>query len=289
MIIDFHTHTFPDAIASAAVRSLRAASHTRPFSDGTATGLKESMAAGGIDLSVILPVATKARQVPHINDGAARINETCGETGLLSFGCAHPDMEDPAGEIRRLKARGIPGIKLHPPYQGAPIDDSRYLRILQAAGEEGLIVTIHAGIDIGLPDARYAMPEMIRRAVDQAGPVTLVLAHMGSWRCWDQLGCLEGTHVYLDTSFSLGKLCPDGEGYHTGERRKLLDPERFIHLCRVFGMDHILFGTDSPWADQGKARADIEALPLTEDEKRAILGGNAARLLGLPSPAGRPT
>lgn len=285
MIIDFHTHTFPDAIASAAVRSLRAASHTRPFSDGTAKGLKDSMAAAGIDLSVILPVATKARQVPHINDGAVRINETSRGTGLLSFGCAHPDMEDPAGEIRRLKAKGVPGIKLHPPYQGVPIDDIRYLRILQAAGEEGLIVTIHAGIDIGLPDALYAMPDQIRRAIDRVGPLTLVLAHMGSWRCWDQLGCLAGTNVYLDTSFSLGELSPDSEEYYAGKSRKLLDADHFIRLCRAFGMDRVLFGTDSPWADQGKARADIEALPLTEDEKRAILGGNAARLLGLTPPA----
>ena len=281
MIIDLHTHTFPDAIASDAVRSLRAASHTRAFSDGTLGGLKRSMSDAGIDVSVILPVATKARQVPHINDAAIRISEMSGSTGLISFGCAHPDQDDPLPELKRLRAAGIRGVKLHPPYQGVRFDDPRYLRILDAAGQEGLIVTIHAGLDIGLPDARYAMPEMIRAALDHTGPVTLVLAHMGGWRCWDDLDCLPGTGVYLDTSFSLGTLAPIDDTYHTGEKRKLLDPERFTALCRAFGTDHILFGTDSPWADQGSAKRDIEDLPLSAKEKASILGGNAAPLLGL--------
>ena len=42
MIVDFHAHTFPDRIAAAAVDKLKHASHTRPFSDGTAAGLKSS-------------------------------------------------------------------------------------------------------------------------------------------------------------------------------------------------------------------------------------------------------
>ena len=46
-VIDFHTHTFPDRIAPAAVRSLREKSHTAAFSDATETGLRKSMAAAG--------------------------------------------------------------------------------------------------------------------------------------------------------------------------------------------------------------------------------------------------
>ena len=74
MIIDFHTHTFPDAIARTAVDKLQAASHTRPFSDGTAEGLRASMLRAGIAWSLVLPVATSPRQVPHINDAAIRLN-----------------------------------------------------------------------------------------------------------------------------------------------------------------------------------------------------------------------
>ena len=82
MIIDFHTHTFPDAIAAAAVDKLQAASHTKPFSDGTVSGLRASMATAGIDASVVLPVATSPRQVSHINDNAIRVNALSNETGV---------------------------------------------------------------------------------------------------------------------------------------------------------------------------------------------------------------
>ena len=36
MIIDFHTHTFPERIAEAALNKMKAASHTVTFTDGTA-------------------------------------------------------------------------------------------------------------------------------------------------------------------------------------------------------------------------------------------------------------
>ena len=43
MIIDFHTHVFPDSIAKKAVDSLAARSKTIPKRDGTLYSLKESM------------------------------------------------------------------------------------------------------------------------------------------------------------------------------------------------------------------------------------------------------
>ena len=58
MVIDIHTHTFPDKIASAAIDKLSAAGHIPYFSNGTVSGLKTSMKKAGIDYSVVLPVAT---------------------------------------------------------------------------------------------------------------------------------------------------------------------------------------------------------------------------------------
>lgn len=50
------------------------------------------------------------------------------------------------------------GIKLHPAYQATRFDDIRYLRILDRAGELGLVVLTHAGIDIGIPAPTYCRP-----------------------------------------------------------------------------------------------------------------------------------
>ena len=57
MIIDFHTHTFPDKIAARAIAQLEQASHSRAFTNGTVEGLKASMRKAGIDASVVMPVA----------------------------------------------------------------------------------------------------------------------------------------------------------------------------------------------------------------------------------------
>ena len=101
-ILDFHTHTFPDRIAAAAIDKLQAASHTRPFTDGTVSGLKNSMTEAGITASVVLPVATSARQVPHVNDASIALNDRGAETGIYSFGCMHPDYEDVRAELRAV-------------------------------------------------------------------------------------------------------------------------------------------------------------------------------------------
>ena len=283
MILDFHAHTFPDTLAQNAVDKLKCNSHTRPFSDGTVTGLRRSMARAGIDASLVLPVATSARQVPHVNDASIRINEQGAENGVYSLGCMHPDDSDWHEELGRLARAGIKGIKVHPPYQGVDFDDPRYLRILDRAGELGLFVITHAGLDVGMPGATQSIPEKLLRAMRAAGPVTLVLAHMGGWRCWRQVeDLLPGTGVYLDTSFSLGPMTPLGDDYYTDPAAlQRLNEQDFLRMIRLFGPDHILFGTDSPWEDQAAEVQKIQALPLTDEEKRAILGGNAARLLAI--------
>ena len=58
MIIDFHTHTFPDKIAAQTIAYLAEKGNVKPFRAGTLSSLKESMKRAGVDYSVILPVAT---------------------------------------------------------------------------------------------------------------------------------------------------------------------------------------------------------------------------------------
>ena len=282
LTVDFHTHTFPDQVAPQALDKLMRASHTRPFSDGTAGGLRKNMLSTGIDRCVVLPVATGARQVPHINDAALRANEASGQTGLYSLGAMHPDFDGWHDELGRLAAHGVRGVKLHPPYQNADIDDPRFLRILTRAGELGLFAVIHAGLDVGLPGSVRAVPAKIAAALRQAGPVRLVCAHMGGWRCWDEAAdLLAPLGVWIDSAFSLGRLTPLGDGFPWDEENlNMLGQDGFLRLVRAFGADRVLFGTDSPWADQREELARIRALPMPEKERAAILGGNAARLMG---------
>lgn len=286
MIADFHTHTFPDQIAPAAVSRLQAASHIRAFADGTASGLRAAMRRAGIDVSLVLPVATNTRQVEKVNDSAVRMNDAAGETGLYSFGCLHPACENWKEELARLARAGVRGVKLHPYFQETDADDPRYLRILDRCGQLDMTVLIHAGLDVGFPGQDRASPAILRRAVLSVGPVRLVLAHMGGWRCWDEAEQqLTGLGLYIDTSFSLGSMTPADDGFQRSrEESAMLSGERFVRMVRSFGADHVLFGTDCPWGDQAECLALFRALPLSDEEKQAILWDNAARLLGLPCP-----
>lgn len=277
MIIDFHTHTFPDKIALRAVDSLKQKSHSQPFSDGTQGALAAQLKTAGVDHAVVLPVATNPNKCASINDASLAL---CSPK-LTYFACIHPDAPDWKEELVRAKSLGFQGVKIHPVYQDVNIDDPRFVRILETCGELGLIVVMHAGADIGYPGIVRCHPKQIANALKLAGPVTLVAAHMGGWRNWEEVPeYLLGTSVYIDTAFSLGEIAPLDD-YYKKEELPLLSEERFCNLIRLFGSDRVLFGTDNPWAFVPDCVRQIQALPLTETEKADILGNNAAKLLHL--------
>ena len=223
MIIDIHTHTFPDHVAERAVQELRRSSRICAYSDGTAEGLRRNASTAGIGLSVIQPVATSPSQVEHINTGAILRNEeenaaaNAGRTGtgradsrLLSFGCIHPEYGHIREELRRIAEAGVPGIKLHPYFHGCDMDDIRYYHILDAAAENGLIVLTHAGYDQGFPGEHSCTVPMLRRIMQEFRGLTMIAAHMGGWKEWEQVPeLLADTGIYLDTSFATGWIEPE--------------------------------------------------------------------------------
>ena len=283
-LIDFHTHTFPDKIAPRAIASLSSKSHTRAFTDGTLKSLKDSMKAAGIGYSVILPVATKPEQVEKINDSAIEINSR--EKNIISFGAIHPDYENFSHELERISRSGIKGIKIHPVYQGVNINDERFTRILTQSGKLGLIVSIHAGWDIGFPGAGCSLPVKILDALKKSGPVRVILAHMGGWRCWDEVCDLFAEHenIFIDTAFSLGAFSPvkDENYYKTREECEMLGSQEFTRIIKAFGADRVLFGTDSPWSSQVECVREVASLlSINSSERELIFHGNAERLLAV--------
>lgn len=293
-VVDFHTHTFPERIAGRALAKLQAASHIEAFADGTDDGLVRSMLEAGIDLSVILPVATAPSQVASINDAAMRRAEERQAKGLVSFGAMHPDFADWHDELGRLRSRGFRGIKLHPVYQGVMLDDIRLLRIYERCAELGLAVVLHAGFDIGFPGVDCCSPSRSLHALRELGcgpsaagidgPFRFILAHMGGWRQWGQVLALaeelkEAGPVMLDTAFSDREFLPLPDGYWKAGENAMLGSEELMQLIRAFGAERILFATDSPWHSQKESLCFLRELPLSEEEKRMLLGGNAMRIL----------
>ena len=276
MIVDFHTHTFPDAIARTTVEKLAAAAHIPAFTDGTEAGLTASMAGAGIDRAVVLPVATNPLKVNRLNDHAAAMN---GRNGVYHLGAMHPACPYMKEELRRIKALGLRGIKIHPVYQNEDIDAKPFLELLTLAAENGLFVVTHAGDDIGFPGVRRAAPAQIANALRQIGDVPLILAHSGGWKNWEDVPALAGSpSVMIDISFSLGEIA-DAGGYYTQPERRLLSGQALTDLIRAFGAQRVLFGTDSPWTDQKQSLEAFRRLDLTARERALIEGENALRLL----------
>jgi len=265
VIIDIHTHVWPDAVAPAAIETLERLGMLIPFYDGTVAGLLGSMAENGVDASVIQPVATKPGQVRSINDWAAAVASGPAATRVVPFGAMHPDLDDPAEEIARMASLGLRGFKLHPEHQAFAPDELRIAPIYEAAIAHDMTVFFHAGAD-EVHDTLHGTPDSFATILSAFPRMRVCLAHLGGYRVWNEVAeKLVGRDVYLDTAYTLGHL-PDAD---------------FCEIVRAHGAEKVMFGSDGPWTDPAAEIAWIRRLPLAEGVAEAILGGNAERLLAM--------
>ena len=266
MVIDFHTHIFPDKIAARTIEKLENIASVKAFTDGREESLIASMKEAEVDLSVVLPVVTRPEQFETVNQFAVQLNEKYQKKKrkLLSFGGIHPDTLDYRKELRIIQEMGLLGIKLHPDYQNTHIDDLKYMRILDYASELGLISVIHAGIDIGFPDNVRCTPKSIRKVLDEVAPKNMVLAHYGSFGLWQETEeLLAGEDVYFDTAYTFG----------------FIEDEVFLRIMKKHGADRILFATDSPWGGQKESLDHLGKIVIDKEDLDKIKVQNAEKLL----------
>ncbi len=268
MIVDFHTHVFPEKIAGSALRKLADISGTTPHLNGTETDLRRSMQQYGITYSVMLPVATKPQQVEEINRHAIEANAKALEEGggLLSFGAMHCDYKDYKEELKRLKRAGIRGIKLHHDYTNIYFDDERSISVMQEAFMNDLIVMIHAGNDPVSKEVHYCTPDRIARGLDLLHGGVLIASHFGGLMNLEAAKeYIAGRDIYLDTSMS----------YH------YYGLEALREMLLLHSPDRILFGTDSPWENQGTGLGLLKSMSLPDELIHKITEENPCRLLQL--------
>ena len=263
MIIDSHTHIYPDAKASQTVQTVKERARISAYSDGTEQGLLVSMAKADMDLSIVSHIATRPIQVKSINQWLLQ----CSSLKILPLATWHPGLTLKTEALSDLKQNGFKGFKMHPDYQDFFVDDRRIFAFYQAAAELGLPILFHAGLDLGLPDPIHCTPRGLRNVLEAFPKLRIIAAHMGGDRMWAETEeLLLGRDIYLDTSFVLQKM-------------PLTLLERFF---RKHPMERFLFGSDSPWGGQKEDLEFILALPfLNAKEKEMVLGRNAARLYGI--------
>ncbi len=266
MLIDFHTHIFPDKIAERTLDVLKSGVlkcenvSAVSYFDGTKSGLLEIMDKSGVDISVTLPIATKPTQTESINTFAAHVTDT----KIISFASLHPDNNDTDSILENIKRAGFCGIKLHPEFQSFYVDSPECIKILKKAEELELYTVFHAGSDIGLPPPVHSTPKHFKNALEYVSGKYIVAAHLGGWRMWDDVEkYVVGTEILFDTAFI----------------KDYISPEQALRIIRNHGSEKILFGSDNPWEDPKDTLSFLNTLGLTTEEFDNITYKNALKVL----------
>jgi uncharacterized protein len=161
-------------------------------------------------------------------------------------------------ELARCFAAGARGIKLHTQVAGYPFDGPGYDPAFAFAGRHRLPLISHG---VGSPDA-------LRRIARANPKAHFVVAHAGASP--PPAGGAEGVfrvaieepNVYLDLASSVGRF------------------GAFAAVVGLTGPDKLLYGSDMPWMCATYQIGRVLLAPIPEGEKRRILGGTMAALLG---------
>ncbi len=263
MIIDAHTHVWPDKIAEIALGG-NALPGLTSRGDGKVSGLNEAMDTAGVGIACCLGIANEARHV----DGVNRFISGLEDERHVAMGTVHVDLsvEENLASLRR---HGLRGIKIHPLFQDFALDDPRLWEIFEALGDEFAVIT-HVGEGGDAHQNSLSSPGMIAAIAKQFPKLRLMACHFGGYKILDDAEeMLSGADVVLETSWppSLSTLRPD----------------RVRALIRKHGAERIVFGSDWPMTSPAEEIAAIQALGLNDDETKLVLGGTLARVLGIES------
>ena len=183
MRIDVHTHIWPDRIAPAVLENMVGTFGYPAVGINTVDGIKEHMRASGVDKAVVLGVVERLEHLPGANDWLISIQDDM----LVPFGAMHPDLEDKAGEVRRMRDAGIKGFKLHPMVNSYYPDDPRMFPFYEEMGDD-MVVEIHSGrwAHTQPGDTIWADPARIMNVVRQFPKLKLIALHLGGFYMLDE-------------------------------------------------------------------------------------------------------
>lgn len=261
MIIDAHTHVWPDRIAELALGGNRVPG-LEARGDGTVGGLGRDMAESGVDVSCCLAIANEARHVDSVNRFVAGLAD---ETHV-PFGTVHVELSVEEN-LASLERHGITAVKIHPLFQRYALDDPRLWEIFEAFGSDYAVIT-HVGEGGDELTNGLSSPRMIRDISRQFPDLRLIACHFGGYKILDDAEeMLAGADVVLETSWP--------------PSLATLRPERVRALIRKHGAERIVFGSDWPMTSPAEEIRAIEGLGLSDDETKLVLGGTLARVLSL--------
>ncbi len=279
MIIDFHTHIFPRFFRDSREDFFPHESGFRLLYESPKSRLEgreqllKSMDEEGVDRSVIFGFPWvhsdhSRRHNDYILESVERYPERF--TGFCCFDPLSP--EAPLEAERCLKA-GLSGIGelafYHEGLTGASIAGMK--DIMALAREQDVPVMLHTNEPVG---HQYPgkTPMSVREIHDflKAYPHNpIILAHWGG-------GIFFYALMKKEVRESLKRVWFD-----TAASPFLYDPKIYRTAISIIGHDKILFGTDYPLLAPGRYFQEMEGVGLPQEARTAIMGENAASLLGI--------
>jgi predicted TIM-barrel fold metal-dependent hydrolase len=180
--------------------------------------------------------------------------------------------EEMLWELEECLALGARGLKLHPAAQRFYPADQRLFPVYERAQELGLPITFHCGpFALGPDEGGYAHPHHYAPLLRRFPRLRAVLAHAGLGAYRDALALAQEFPQALFDCCGL---------INGSDPNPLLADDEAAAFLRAIGTQRIMFGSDYPWFDPALDAARIARLPLSPQERRAVLHDNAARLLG---------
>ncbi len=258
-IIDTHAHLFRTDIERKAINYMEKKSGFKCPGYGTLEYLKQEMIKNNISMAIILPVATKPKQVNSIN----KFLKTINSSKILPFAAYHPDIENPYKTLSDIKKSGFLGLKLHPEYQEFRWSEEKIQNLGELCEKLGLIIYTHAGYDMGFRETHFDMDEFVDFAKNFP-KLKIIAAHMGGFLMWNEVWKkLPNTkNVFIDTSFAF----------------PYLDNISFKNIVNKMGIEKVIFGTDFPWQKYEKYFYYLSRI-FSDKELEYIYSSNTKRLL----------
>jgi predicted TIM-barrel fold metal-dependent hydrolase len=279
MIIDCHTHIFPRAIrdkreeyfpGESSFELLYRSDKARLIS---AEDLIAHMDADHVDRAVVFGFPwrnpeTVRRNNDYVLNAVARFPDR-----LAGFCCLDPSSDGAEAETERCLEAGLSGVGELAFYTSGIDEEAleRLAPVMAACRRRDVPVMIHTNEPVGhlYPGKTPNTLRQIYRLAKRFGRNRIILAHWGGGIFFYRLLKKEVrdalTNVYYDTAAS----------------PYLYRPEMFRVACELAGPDRILFGTDFPLLPARRYFEEMDAAGLAPDLRRAVCGGNAARLLKL--------
>jgi aminocarboxymuconate-semialdehyde decarboxylase len=274
----------------------------------------EQAAAQGVDRLVLSPWVNL---LPDDLDPPAALRACRVQNDALAARCAtHPDrvgalgavpLRDPAlaaAELERLMGeRALGGVEVAASVAGGWLGDDRFLPFWEAAEATGAVVLVHPttrGFDLPVMARHYlwntvgnpletavAGADLVMAGVLERFPrLRVVLAH-GGGALLSLRGRLRKAHSFQPQARARLTEPPDASLRRLRYDTITHDRGLLGALVDYAGADHVLLGSDRPF-DMGSADpvGEVRALGLDAAAERAVLGGNAAALLGLGAATG---